>query len=150
MKIDIYQDGSCNNHQEDPYGGIGVAVFIDDNYEEELSRAILVQPKGIDNRNTNNVIEWEACVEAMRIYKELFKEYPNATFNVFSDSQVITQVFNGRHKTHTPSFIEYNKSAHEFVDKIATVKINWVPREQNKYADKLSKDAYKQKKITDL
>lgn len=138
MKIKIAFDGAANNHLEDPPAGVGIYVEIDDISEEELSRAIYIAPNQLGLRNTNNTTEWQGCIEAMKTLIELSEFYPTAQFEVYSDSQVVTQVFNGNHKTHTPIFEIYNEIAHSLL-KGKVIKIKWIPREENKHADKLSK-----------
>lgn len=146
MKIRINFDGACNNHLEHPPAGVGIAVFIDGIYDAELSLAIPIMPNQLGIRNTNNTTEWQGCIWAMKTLKSLAscEELVSAAFEVFSDSQVVTQVFNGKHETHTPEFKKYCEEAHKIVDAVMfELKIQWVPREQNKEADKLSKEGLK-------
>lgn len=137
MNIRVTQDGACwNKEGKSQMMGLGVAVFFDEVYQEDLSLA-----KGvIDNENgSNNVAEWLACIEAMRIAKELHKEYPKANIKVQSDSQVVTRVFNGEHQTHTPLFVTYKEQAQAYA-KGLQIYIEWIDRKFNKEADKLSKE----------
>jgi ribonuclease HI len=140
-KIDIYQDGACNNKLENAPAGVGVAVFINDEYKEEHSRAIGIKPYQLGIRNTSNVAEWQACIEAMRVLSELVETYPTAEFRIYSDSQVISQVFNDTFVTQNPAFIQYKKEAKKLMAQAGFVlKIHWIPRKLNQKADDLSKE----------
>jgi ribonuclease HI len=139
MDIRIAFDGACNNHLEDPPAGVGVAVFFDEVYQKKLSFGVPIHPGELTIRNTNNTTEWQACIYAMSQVRELSKNYPDAKFIIWSDSQVVTQVFNGRHQTHTEHFKQYNIEAHEALGKDIVVTIIWVKRNFNKEADVLSK-----------
>lgn len=132
--IAVHSDGSCWNKEGHKHlMGCGVAVFVDGVYEEDLSRAWGV----IDYKNgSNNVAEWLALVEAARIVKDLKKSFPGHKFVVCSDSQIITNQFNGTYAINQEVFREYWKQAKRYKSIDA---IKWIPREQNKEADKLSK-----------
>lgn len=133
MIIRVNFDGACWNKEGHRHlMGVGVAVFIDEVYQEDLSRAL-----GYNQENgTNNIAEWLGCVEAARIVKDLRKSFPGERFQVCSDSQIITNQFNGTYNINQDVFRKYLAEAKRF-DSID--KVHWIPREQNKEADKLSK-----------
>lgn len=139
MIIRINIDGACNNHLEDPPMGIGAAVFFNDEYQEEYSVAQGFAPGEVGLRGTNNIAEWLGCILGMQVYDILKDEYPDATlFVIQSDSSTITNQYNGRFKINSDHFREYYQQAHQHAKD--DIKIEWVPREQNKEADKLSKE----------
>lgn len=139
MVIKLFFDGACNNQPGWPKCmGIGVAVFVNDIYDEELSIA-----KGYDSPyenevGTNNVAEWLGCIEAMKVAKELRQFYKHSKLEVYSDSQIITNLFNGDNRSHKPNFIKFKEIAERFAIGLY-LRVKWIPREQNKHADKLSK-----------
>ena len=91
-KIDIFFDGSCFNEQDKNCPmGLGIAVFIDGEYEELLSRAILVAENESDG--TSNIAEWLALCHAIEIAQDLRKSHPGK-INVFGDSKLIVNQFN--------------------------------------------------------
>jgi ribonuclease HI len=49
--------------------GLGIAVFINNEYCEELSKFVGVPGK---INNSSNLAEWMACVEALKLAAELF------------------------------------------------------------------------------
>lgn len=137
MRIDIYQDGSCNNHATLRSMGLGVAVFVDGNYEEDFSRAIGVEPALL---NSSNIAEWMACVEAMKIAKQLIEIYPHAQLYIFSDSQIITNQYNGTYRILHEEFRKHYTEARKYGIEAGIREITWVPRKKNQKADKLSKE----------
>lgn len=136
--IRIFFDGACwNKKDESSAMGIGVAVFIDKEYNADVSRAIFAHDP--NERGTNNVAEWKACVEAMSIAVDLRVHYPDANIMVFSDSQIIANQYNGSYQINGPLFKKYYDKAIA-LGKLARVPVvNWIPREHNEKADLLSK-----------
>lgn len=138
MKIArINFDGACNNHLEKPAMGVGVAVFLEEVYAEELCRAFHVPAESREDKLTSNVAEWQGCIEAMKVAIGLRQD--GYVVFVFSDSQVITNQFNGDFYINKPEFREASRTAHHYAQKAGVSKIKWVPREENQEADDLSK-----------
>lgn len=138
MKIDIYFDGACNNHLSLPPMGIGVAVFVNDNYEEELSYDKHYVGEGEWGIGTNNVAEWLGCIEACRTAYLMLEVVPDAKVRIFSDSQIIVNQFNGSYRIKDPKFHALKEESSKW-GKGFIKTIHWVPREKNRQADKLSK-----------
>lgn len=130
-------DGACNNHLEKPAMGVGVAVFIEEVYTEELCRAIHVPSESREEKLTSNVAEWQACIEAMKVAVGLRQD--GYMILIFSDSEVITRQFNGEYAIHKHEFIECFRSAKFYAQKAGVSRITWIPREENQEADDLSK-----------
>lgn len=141
--IHIKFDGACNNHIKEGLRpmGIGVAVFFDDEYIPEESIAVLVEPKVVNG--TNNIAEWEGCYEAWKKVWELEDKYPGNPIRMYSDSLIIANQFNGEYGINEVTFQPYYDltiamQANSKSNK--NLKIEWVKREFNKEADKLSKN----------
>lgn len=141
MLLQFKFDGACNNHDDNPAMGLGIAVFIDSVYYEELSKAIYVPG---DELSSSNVGEWMACVEAFKLILE-YKEAGD-TIEVYSDSQLITNQYNDKYEIKKNNFRQYYHQAKILAEKagLQDLKVKWVKREFNKEADKLSKIALKQ------
>lgn len=136
MKIDIYFDGSCKNEkdQSSPIG-VGVAVLINNEYDNELSRSYSFATFDIKDRGTNNLAEWLGCVHAFEAYAMMKKAYPKANINVYGDSQNIIRQFNRVNAIREESFKKYAKMARDCARGKEAI---WIPREQNKEADRLA------------
>lgn len=142
MQIKINFDGACNNHNkiaERPMG-IGLAVFINNEYCEKSSNFILyIGTK--EEPGTSNIAEWKACVEAMRKAASYKIAYPLSSIEIFSDSQLIANQFNEIFDINVPAYKNYFLKAKRFALIADVQQVKWVKRELNKEADKLSKRA---------
>lgn len=136
-KIEIYFDGACKNIKNstnEPYG-IGVSVHINSEISKEHSFF-----KGFKDGGTSNIAEWEACLHAFQKAEELFLDIDDLVdIKIFSDSEVITKQFNGEYQIREPRFLKYRNECITIQRKIKYGYINWISREFNKDADKLSK-----------
>lgn len=136
-KVEIFFDGACHNKVDKNCPmGLGIAVFIDDMYCENLSRAICV----IDNQDdgTSNIAEWLALCSAMEVAKALRKHY-QGRIKIFGDSKIIVNQFNMIWRMNNDKFRKYFNIArnHNHIAKVGD--IIWIPRERNTKADELSK-----------
>lgn len=136
-------DGACRNVAgQNNAMGIGLAVFFDGLYSVKHSNSIHAELQE-NERGTSNVAEWIGCVEAMRKAAKLKKEYKNVIFEIYSDSQIITNQFNKVYVINKESFMWYFNEAHKFSKLAGVTEVIWVRREFNKEADKLSKQGLK-------
>lgn len=137
-RIDIFFDGACHNKvNESSPMGMGIAVYLDGEYESDVSLAIYND--GTEERGTNNIAEWLACVDAMRTASELRKMFPYAEFFIYSDSLIIANQFNGTYQIRDERFRPHLNKAREWAAKARVTIVTWIPREKNKQADELSK-----------
>lgn len=143
MIIKIKFDGACHNIVDNNnHMGIGLAVFINDVYSEDHSDAI--HAEGLNGeRGTSNIAEWRGCVEAMRKACKLKLKHPGAIFEIYSDSQLISNQFNGDWLIMQNHFKIYKDQADKLARIAGIKRISWIRREFNKEADKLSKQGLK-------
>lgn len=138
--IAIHFDGACHNNAKlNCPMGLGVAVFIDTIYREDLSRAI-----GIENHHndgTSNIAEWLALCEALKIAVDLRRDFKDeqVKITIFGDSQLICNQFNLIWRINEEKFKEYFTLARQLNATARVGEILWVKRELNTQADELSK-----------
>lgn len=139
MLIEVYFDGACKNVKDlrNADMGIGVAVYIDKEYNHEHSAAVFISASEF-GAGTSNVAEWCACVLSLSTIVDLKIAYPKAQCIVYSDSQLITNQYNGKYRVGD-NFKEFHTQAEELGRITRIVLVNWIPRELNKRADMLSK-----------
>lgn len=138
MVIRIHFDGACHNIPGlNNDMGVGVAVFFDDEYQEEYSQAKFV--KYTQLLGTSNIAEWTGCQMAMKNAFELRKAFPGAVIQIFSDSQLITYQFNGNYAIKKEEFRPFYELAKKWADGARVKHIVWIKRELNTEADRLSK-----------
>jgi ribonuclease HI len=143
MEIRVNFDGAADNGLFKRKGvyppmGVGLAVFVDGEYQPELSKAIHIEAKPT---NTSNVAEWEGCITAFRFLSEIVDHTSGDTYKIESDSQVVTMQWNGAYQIKEEHLKAYKFLAMQYAKKagLEKLKIEWTPRKFNQEADDLSK-----------
>ncbi len=86
---------------------------------------------------TNNVAEYTALLEALRLAKELGA----SVLKVHSDSQLLVRQFNGDYRVKSAHLLDYLKRIMKLRGDFKSVELLHVPREQNRRADRLANRA---------
>jgi ribonuclease HI len=86
---------------------------------------------GID---TNNVAEYRGLIEALKKCFELKID----DLDIKGDSKLVVMQSQGLWKVKAENLKKYNSEARELIKKFKSIKISWVPREQNSEADELT------------
>ncbi len=132
MKIfTVHTDGGARGNPGP--AGIGVAVLntegtVVDSLSEFLGTA------------TNNVAEYTAIVRALQHLTKTTKP-AETTLHFKLDSQLVERQMNGAYKVKDATLKEYHAKATELTKVFASVTFTYIPREQNKVADKLANEA---------
>lgn len=143
--ISIYFDGACDNRSKLKVMGIGVAVFVDGFYREDLSYCEMIGASG-----TSNIAEWSALNKALEIAEKLlsnreFKTAADVVFRLYGDSQLVVYQFNGKwavKQEHLKEFYEAAILKAKYTRLEKHLKgVYWIRREFNGQADILSKKA---------
>jgi ribonuclease HI len=149
MKIIAYTDGATYETNPGP-AGIGVALIDGGKYAtiQEAGRDTvweLLRPIGWAS---NNVAEYKAVIAAIEGF---FLECPGEdddpewSLEIRTDSALIANQTNGVFATRNPDLQPLRAVVRGLFDAVreagGTVEIGYIPRELNKFADKLSKEA---------
>ncbi|MFF8275001.1 bifunctional RNase H/acid phosphatase [Streptomyces lateritius] len=86
---------------------------------------------------TNNVAEYKGLVAGLKAAHELF---PDAVVHVRMDSKLVVEQMSGRWKIKHPDMKPLAAEAAR-VFPAGRVRYEWIPREQNKHADRLANEA---------
>lgn len=135
--IRVNMDASCDNNSKFKFMGIGVAVFVNEEYREDLSIMEMYGTNG-----TNNIAEWRGLELALEHCSKLIGIYPNASISIYGDSQLVVRQFNGMYRVKQEHLKPFFRSCKKLIlgDIGRHIKrVEWIPREQNKEADRLSK-----------
>ena len=84
--------------------GIGVAVYLEGEYSEELSHSEMVGTNG-----TNNVAEYSAVKKALEILQELNEKGKLTSAVVYGDSQLVINQLNSLWRVRQPHLKPYFK-----------------------------------------
>lgn len=144
--IRLYFDGACTPINP---GGVGTWGFvIEENGISDNYLGMGVCENG--NPSTNNVAEYYGLIEGLQSLVNLNRT--NQNISVFGDSSLVCNMAAGvwgRKNPHkkAPHLIPLLNQVHELILTLSNrgnkISIQWIPREQNNEADRLTKLAYK-------
>ncbi len=126
----IYSDGASSGNPGD--SGAGIIIFDPTGSEIHKDSFYL-------GKMTNNMAEYEGLLRAL----EKAKELRIRDLIAYTDSLLMANQVNGTYKINNGILREYAtkvRSLSEFFDSFA---IQYIPREQNRIADRLAKEGIK-------
>jgi ribonuclease HI len=127
--INIYTDGGARGNP----GPAAIGVYIEDQDGQE----IFSFGKRIGN-TTNNVAEYRAVIEALRWFIENSELGKIESLNFYLDSNLVCSQINGLFKVKNSNLRLHLYQVRELESKIdIPINYTFVPREQNKKADKM-------------
>jgi ribonuclease HI len=140
-EIQVYFDGLCQ-----PYNPGGIAcyafVILTKKGHEHSEYGLAVEPFG-DNA-TNNVAEYTGIIKALEWLLEKNNYNNNQKIIIRGDSQLVINQIKGKYKVRAVKIIPLYQKVKSLLSKFKDIKIEWIPRDNNKEADKLSNKAYQE------
>lgn len=131
MRVKVYTDGASRGNPG--AAAIGIAVLDETGKEIKTFRKYI----GV---LTNNVAEYTALIESVKLLKELNLNVEEINF--FCDSELIVKQIKGEYKIKHKDLINLSL---EFWKEIRSLNkkfsIKHIPREENKTADRLANEA---------
>jgi ribonuclease HI len=125
LRLIVYTDGAARGNP----GPAGIGVHV----ESPDGRLVAEKGQGIGVA-TNNVAEYTAALEGLRLAAER-----GATEVLLrSDSRLLIEQLAGRFRVKNPTLIRLHTEVREAMRGFRAVKLEHVPRELNKKADKLA------------
>lgn len=131
-----YTDGLCEPCNPGGTATYGWVLYRDNVKLAEDCKVVCSGPKA-----TNNVAEYSGVIAVLEylIKNGLTEE----KVVIRSDSQLCIYQLQGRYKVNAPRIIpKYKKAKKLIMKQFKEIKFEWVPRNQNKEADLLSRKAY--------
>ncbi|MDD4151044.1 MAG: ribonuclease HI family protein [Candidatus Gracilibacteria bacterium] len=126
MKVKIFTDGGSRGNP----GNAGIGVYITDEHGNEIEKRY--KNLGI---KTNNEAEYTAVHLAVNRAIEIGAK----EISLFADSKLVVSQLNGEWKIKEERLKEIKKSIDELIiNSSIKISFTWIPREQNKEADRLS------------
>lgn len=133
--IAVYCDGLCEPVNPGGVATFGFVVFADG--------GMIHQGKGVVGEGremSNNVAEYSGLCAALCWLLE--KKLHHCALTVHSDSRLLVNQMSGKWKTHEGLYMKWYVEARELSRKYTKLQFQWIPREQNRLADELSREAY--------
>ena len=128
LPIHIYTDGASRGNPG--LAGIGVVIRLGD--------GTVIEEKRFLGEATNNTAEYEALIHALSILKDRRLYHP---LKIHADSQLMVRQLNGRYKIKHPHLRKLAGKVHALLKLFPSHEIIYIPRRQNKRADKLANEA---------
>ncbi len=130
MPIVVYTDGGARGNP----GPAGAGVVI------QKDGAVAAEVKAyLGDHQTNNWAEYEAVVIALGKLLEMNLRDSDVEFRL--DSQLVVEQLKGNWKIKEPNLKEQAAKVHSLLKDFGTVTFTYVPREENKDADRLVNEA---------
>lgn len=132
MTLQIFTDGASKGNPG--IAGAGAVIFRDGKELKRLTKFL--------GKKTNNEAEYQAVIEVL---KEVVSMNVDENILLFSDSEFLVRQLKGEYAVKAQTI----KPLFEQVDtlrKTMNLKVQWIPREDNKIADELANQAITDKK----
>ena len=126
--ITIYTDGASRGN---PGPAAGAFVLLDENQNQLCAQAKFLPSA------TNNIAEYTALVCALKKAKSLVVQ----NVKILSDSELMVKQINGDYKVKNDNIRELFSQCLELLANFQSWQINYIPRTENKTADKLANRA---------
>ncbi len=123
----LFVDGA--SQQQNKKAGIGGVIYLDDSEIENFSEFI--------GEGTNNEAEYKAMIKGL----ELLKKFKPEKVYIFADSELVVRQINGEYKVKNARMQKLYGQVMALLQQFDHWNVEHVPREQNKRADQLSKQA---------
>jgi ribonuclease HI len=132
--VRVHFDGACQPPKGPGIATFGFTVEGEGLYFEEGG---LATPP-YSEHSTNNVAEYVAAIRALEWLRAQGYRGPVV---VSGDSQLVVRQMQGEYRVRTPHLEAYHAWLGRLAAEFAGVEWQWVPREENRRADELSKIA---------
>src|SRR5919199_5170760 len=147
-RLEIFFDGLCQPYNP---GGVACYAFIIKRQGKPYPKIIrsefgLATEPFTDNA-TNNVAEYTGIIKALEWLLQQ-RQIPRNNYDVTEsivikgDSQLVIYQIKGRYKVKALKIIPLYQKVISLISKFDDIHFEWIPREKNSEADKLSNYAY--------
>ena len=129
MKVIVEADGGSRGNPGP--AGFGAVVWSADH------ATVLAEHGQAIGVTTNNVAEYRGLIAGLEQARRLGAD----EVAVRMDSKLVVEPMSGRWKVKHPGMAELHQQARALASTFSSVHFSWIPREQNKHADKLANEA---------
>lgn len=155
QKIEVYFDGLCQPYNP---GGIACYAFVikkygyNNNDDETCVGQTIYSQYGLaaepfTNDASNNVAEYMGIIKALEwllLLLPQLNDQDNSKIIVRGDSKLVIYQIKGKYKVKASRIVPLHQTVMSLISKFKVLNIEWVPREQNREADRLSNKAYQE------
>lgn len=132
-EVHVHFDGACQ-----PPKGPGIAAygFTVEGTGLDFEDSGLATPP-FSQHSTNNVAEYAGAIAAL---EWLLRNDYHGRVLVFGDSELVIRQMTGEYEVRAEHLKAYRDRLAQLAGQFSSVEWQWIPREQNTRADRLSKD----------
>lgn len=131
--ICCFFDGACYPVNPNGTMGIGCMVLIDK--ETDVPHTQTFPP---EEGNSNNVAEYMALSWVLNFLIE--NNLTDKKIFIYGDSNLVISQMNRQWKIKKGLYFEYAMECFDLMNKFKDITLRWIPREENTWADNLSKE----------
>lgn len=124
----FYTDGASSGNP----GPAGIGIVIFDAQDRQVGKVSLFV-----GETTNNIAEYSAVIRALKI--AIY--FQAKSVRVRTDSELVVRQINGQYKVKHEGLVPLFEQVMELMKQIPSVKVEYIPRNQNEKADFLAKKA---------
>jgi ribonuclease HI len=135
--LEVYFDGLC---QPINPGGISCYAFLVKKGKRIIHSDYGIAGEPFSEDSTNNVAEYTALVKSLQWL--LANHLVSNKVVINSDSQLVVNQLTGEYKVKAKRIISLYKEVLILWSKFQDIQIKWIPREENRDADRLTNNAY--------
>jgi ribonuclease HI len=146
-QLEVFFDGLCQPYNP---GGIACYAFVmkkQQPYPQTVHSEYGLAAEPFTDYATNNVAEYTGIIKALEWLLQRRKQMSNHVSNesiiIKGDSQLVIYQIKGKYKAKAIKIIPLYQQVMTLISKFNEVHIEWVPREENSEADKLTNYAYR-------
>lgn len=133
MILKVFTDGASKGNP----GKAAIGILINDENDSEL-----IAYKEYIGKATNNVAEYKAFLKSLELIKTFNGNVDKVEF--FADSELMVKQLNGQYKVKDAKLnVLYNETRNLLSHLNIMHTITYIPRTENKIADKLANEAIK-------
>ncbi|AWR99523.1 ribonuclease HI [Metallosphaera hakonensis] len=134
MKAQGKFDGLCEPRNPGGIATYGYVIYLAEGKIEGMGLASVPW----DSNSTNNVAEYMGVICMMKRMLSLGVTEPH----IMGDSQLVIKQLNGEYSVKSKRIIPLFNEAKRLLEKFHSARVEWIPREENKEADRMTRLAY--------
>lgn len=132
MKLKIFTDGASRGNP----GPASYGFTIGDE-----TGHILIEAGEYIGITTNNVAEYTAVLEALKLIKEKYSNRKLTQIELYADSKLVAEQLSGRYKIKAKHLMPIIVQIQNLTIELGGIVFNHIPRSQNTLADRLANQA---------
>jgi ribonuclease HI len=134
-KFVAYFDGACEPVNPGGTMGFGAVVLEHDRIVWEA--AGISRPEDGEGQTSNNLAEYTGLLTLLEYFLE--DGFVDNEIEIRGDSKLVIEQMTGRWKIGQGVYVRAAQQAKELTAKFTRLRFRWIPRDENTYADELSK-----------